>query len=205
MTRIGRKARIARRHGAADVARALARKAVRLPLLLAFGADRWHLRGYHTTAYMKAAVAFARDVPLELDVVAEVGCGLGEILTRVPARRRLGYDIDRGVIASARFLQRFTRSAAEFTVGSFEELAGAEPEVIDLLVVTGWFHYMPDDWIKDRLRDLLAAKRVRYILVDEFPHQRGRIEPLMDLFGVQVERRRDWQDDKSLFLYRCDA
>jgi hypothetical protein len=151
------------------------------------------------------AVALSRAVPEKLGVVAEVGCGLGDILNRVQAERRLGFDVDRSVISWARFLQRFNGSATEFAVGGFDALARSEPEVIDLLIMAGWFHYMPDEWIRDQLHHLFGVKRVRYLMVDEFPHQRGRIAPLVGPFGIQVERRHDWQDDKHLFLYRCAA
>ncbi|MFC4590300.1 class I SAM-dependent methyltransferase [Sphaerisporangium corydalis] len=203
MKSLNRKIALARRHGADRVAIALAGKALQFPLMMVFGGTRWHLRGYHTTNYKKVAVAMAGTVAAPAGVVAEVGCGLGDILTRVEARHRLGFDIDRGVIAWARFLRRFGRSRAEFAVGSFDALARSEHEAIDLLIMTGWFHYMPDDWIRDQMRSLLAVKRVRHLLVDEFPDQRGRIERLFDELALQVDRRHDWQDDKFLFLYRC--
>ncbi|MEU9884090.1 class I SAM-dependent methyltransferase [Sphaerisporangium sp. NPDC051011] len=203
--RLNRKIEVARRHGADNVAKALVGKAVQFPLSLIFGGDRWHLRGFHTTNYKKMAVELARTVPGRLDVVAEVGCGLGEILNRVPAGRRLGFDIDRGVIAWARFLQRSRRPRAEFAVGSFDALIKHDVREIDLLIAMGWFHYMPDEWIEHQTRALLALKRVRYVMVDEFPEQKGRIERIFDGFGVRVDRRHDWQDDKHLLLYRCDV
>ncbi|GII83252.1 hypothetical protein Ssi03_12420 [Sphaerisporangium siamense] len=203
--RLTRKIEVARRHGADNVAKALAGKALQFPLSLVFGADRWHLRGFHTTNYKKMAVEIARTVPGRLDVAVEVGCGLGDVLGRVRARRRLGFDIDRGVIAWARFLRRPGGTRPEFAVGSFDALIRHEVREIDLLITLGWFHYMPDDWIGQQMRALLAAKRVRYVLVDEFPEQKGRIERLFDGLGVRVDRRHDWQDDKHLLLYRCDV
>ncbi|GII68427.1 hypothetical protein Sme01_09030 [Sphaerisporangium melleum] len=203
--KINRKIHVARRHGAENVAIALAQKVMQFPLFLVYRGERWHLRGFHTTNYKKMAVAFAEDVPGGLDVVVEVGCGLGEIVSRVHAKHRFGYDIDPRAISWARFLQRFGRSGVDFRVGSFDTLEQTDLQDIDLLITMGWFHYMSDEWIETRLRALLRIKRVRYILVDEFPYQRGRIEKLFDTIGTQVEQRHDWQDDKILFLYRCDG
>jgi hypothetical protein len=205
MKQLNRKIMVARRHGANNVAMALAGKVLQFPLSVIFRGDKWHLRGFHTTNYKKVAVELAGAVPGRLDVVAEVGCGLGDILNRVPARRRLGFDIDRAAIKWARFLQRFTGGECEFDVGSFDALIRSEVKDIDLVIMMGWFHYMPDDWIRDQMRALLSSKRVRYVMVDEFPEQEGRISQIFDVFGVRVERRHDWQDDKNLLLYRSDA
>ncbi|WP_214412874.1 class I SAM-dependent methyltransferase [Sphaerisporangium fuscum] len=203
MKQLNRKLMVARRHGVDSVAMALAGRALQFPLALAFGGDKWHLRGFHTTNYKKVAVRLADAVPGRLEVVAEVGCGLGDVLKRIPARRRIGFDIDRGAIRWARFLQRLSPRRCEFGVGSFDALIRSDAERIDLLVMLGWFHYMPDEWIGDQMRALLASKRVRYLMVDEFPEQEGRIKRLFDAFGERVECRHDWQDDKNLLLYRC--
>jgi ubiquinone/menaquinone biosynthesis C-methylase UbiE len=205
VNKINRKIYVAKRHGAANVALALTQKAVQLPALLAFKGRRWQLRGYHTTNYKKTVVEFAKEVLGELDVVAEVGCGPGEIVSRVAAKRKLGLDIDPQVISWARFLTRFSRGNVEFRVGSFDTLAQTDLEVIDLLITTGWFHVKSDEWIEAEIRRLLKANKVRYIMVDEFSHQRGRIQRLFDTIGTRVEQRHDWQDDKILFLYRCDG
>jgi hypothetical protein len=201
--KLNKKVRVARRHGAHNVALALAVKALQFPLFLVYKGERWHLRGFYTTNYKKMAVALARAVPKRLDVVVEVGCGLGEIVNRVKAERKFAYDIDQRVILWAQFLKRFNRSSVEFREGSFDCLAKSELDEMDLLITMGWFHTVSDDWIQDQMRSLLARKRVRYVMVDEFPYQRGRIERIFDTIGVQVDRRYDWQDDKILFLYRC--
>ncbi|MGP3965781.1 methyltransferase domain-containing protein [Nonomuraea sp. 3N208] len=198
-----RKVHVARRHGAQNVAIALTQKLIQFPLFLMYRGERWHLRGYHTTNYKKMAVHLAKEISSDLDVVVEVGCGLGEIVNRVGAQRKFGLDIDQRVISWARFLQRFNRSDVEFHAGSFDTLAETDLEVIDLLITTGWFHYMSDEWIDTQIRKLLEAKHVRYIMVDEFPYQRGRIQRIFDTIATRVEQRHDWQDDKILFLYRC--
>ncbi|WP_203973709.1 class I SAM-dependent methyltransferase [Planotetraspora silvatica] len=205
MKQLTRKVEVARRHGAGSVSKALTLRALRFPLWLVYRPEKWHLRGFHTTNYKKMAVALAHEVPAPLNVVVDVGCGLGEILNRVDAPRRIGLDVEPGVISWARLLQRFTRSDVEFRAGSFESLTPADPEVIDLVIALGWFHYMADEWIEDRMRTLLATRRVRYVMVDEFPAQAGRIEGIFDDFGEPVRRCHDWQDGKTLFLYRCDG
>ncbi|MER7503236.1 class I SAM-dependent methyltransferase [Nonomuraea pusilla] len=205
VNKLNRKVAVARRHGVENVALALANKVIQYPLYLVYGAERWHLRKYHTTNYKKMAVAFSRDVPGTLDVVADVGCGLGEVVNRVRAGRKLGLDVDPRVIAWAKFLQRFNRSDVDFRAGSLDTLARADVPAVDLLITLGWFHYMTDEWIDEQMRDLLKAKPVRYVMVDEMSYQRGRIQKLFDAIGTRVEQRHDWQDDKLLFLYRCEG
>ncbi|GAA4229531.1 SAM-dependent methyltransferase [Streptosporangium album] len=195
---------MARKHGVGNAMLALSRKAFLSPLLSAYGADKWHLRGFHTTNYKKIAVALSREVSGSARVVVEVGCGLGDIVSRVKAYRKFGYDVDSATISCARLLRRLRRPDTSYRVGSFDSLVHLEFESIDLLIAMGWLHYMPDEWIEENLRSLLTSKRVRYIMVDEFPGQRGRIETMMKTFGTLVKQEFDWQDGKAVLLFHCD-
>ncbi|ACZ89216.1 hypothetical protein Aros01_07414 [Streptosporangium roseum] len=195
---------MARKHGVGNTVTALTRKVLLSPLLSAYGADKWHLRGFHTTNYKKVAVALAREVPGSSRVVVEVGCGLGDIVSRVKADKKFGYDVDSATISCARLLGRLRRPDTSYRVGSFDSLVHLECESIDLLIAMGWLHYMPDEWIEENLRSLLKNKPVQYIMVDEFPGQRGRIETMMKAFGTLVRQESDWQDGKIVLLFQCD-
>jgi hypothetical protein len=90
--------------------------------------------------------------------VVELGCGLGDILSRIEAPIRVGYDIDSGVIRAARFLHGRHVTFVEGDAASFRE------ERPDVLILVNWLHNVsPAD-----LRELLLplAAKSRYLIVD---------------------------------------
>jgi hypothetical protein len=204
MKRLDDKLKLMRRHGVGNVTRELGRRMLVSPLLAAYGTQRWHNRGFCTTNYKKIVVAMARQLPERPDVVVEVGCGLGDLVSRVRAGHRFGYDIDAQVVACARVLQRFRRGEVIYRTGSIDSLEQLEFDVVDLLITIGWLHVFTDEWIQEQLRALTKTKLVRYVLVDEFPEQRGRIETTFKPFGDLVAEEFDPQDRKSIFLFRCE-
>jgi SAM-dependent methyltransferase len=104
---------------------------------------------------------------LRPESVVEVGCGLGEILSRIRARERFGFDSDAAVVRAARFLHpRGTRwvAADAFAV---PELLPRE-QGIDCLVMINWIHNLRPDQLADCVLPLLP--RVRYLLLDAIDH-----------------------------------
>src|ERR1700683_5160229 len=74
-------------------------------LRLLFGVDRWHASApYSWRPYKELVVELANA--LEPSIAVEVGCGLGDIISRVNAVERFGIDSDARVIRAARFLHR---------------------------------------------------------------------------------------------------
>ncbi|HET8685245.1 MAG TPA: class I SAM-dependent methyltransferase, partial [Methanosarcina sp.] len=67
--------------------------------------DRWHIRAvYQFRPYKSQVVEIANST--QPDTAIEIGCGLGDILSRIHAKNKLGIDIDSGAIRSAKFLHR---------------------------------------------------------------------------------------------------
>jgi hypothetical protein len=91
-------------------------------------------------------------------VVCEVGCGLGSILGRVRAERRVGIDISPGVIRAARLIRS---REIEFRVGSLKDV---DLPAIDVLVLVNWIHEVSPEELEMRVVPLLPS--VRYLLLD---------------------------------------
>jgi SAM-dependent methyltransferase len=123
-----------------------------------FEFDPWHSKGtYYCRPYQRQAAKLINSVfP---NKVVEVGCGLGEILQRVNARQRFGYDIDQNVISAAKYLRG---KKIIFRVGTCYDVKETD---IDVLVLLNWIHNISPIDLKLMLNDLLP--HTKYILVEE--------------------------------------
>jgi SAM-dependent methyltransferase len=131
-----------------------------------YGFDPWHARSpFECRAYKREVVHLANG--LQPRVAVEIGCGLGEILARVEAGRRLGFDIDPNVVAAARHLYG---SRCEFavagagdvdTVGRAVGAPGAE-----LLIMVNWAHAVAWPELAAQIRGLARATSLRYLIID---------------------------------------
>ena len=72
-------------------------------LHLFFHFDRWHIGAtYYLKPYKSQVVRIINN--LAMDTVIEIGCGLGDIISRVDSLKRLGIDPDSQVIKCATLL-----------------------------------------------------------------------------------------------------
>src|SRR4051812_42859244 len=115
-----------------------------------FGFDRWHARSPNSARPYREQLARLAN-GLHPRCVVEVGCGLGGILSRISASRRLGYDRDPAVIRAARFLHG---RSIRFRVGDFEQVR--EPQ-IDLLIAVNWIHEFAPEEIERWIAPLLPS------------------------------------------------
>lgn len=92
------------------------------------------------------------------NVVCEIGCGLGSILTRVHAPRRMGFDIDAAVVKAAKL---FRSRSIEFQQGALAEVS---PPLMDVLILVNWIHDVSPADLERQLTPLLG--RTRYLVLD---------------------------------------
>lgn len=145
---------------ALSVKRSLLRPFVRLfywGLQQRFHFGPWHKNNsFYDRPYKALAVQMANE--LRPKVVVDVGCGLGEILARVDAPLRVGYDTEEGAIKAARLL--YGRRAT-FLSGSLQDV---REKRIDLLILLGWAHVLSPEKLAALLEPLLG--RCTYLLLD---------------------------------------
>lgn len=131
-----------------------------------YGFDIWHASApFPCREYKKRIVDLVTSFGPA--VVADLGCGLGEIIARVPAVRRYGIDPSATAIKAAR---RLHGRHTTFLVGRLEDataMKAAIPEAqIDLLIMTNWTHGYPIEALRSGLAALNALLPVRAILID---------------------------------------
>lgn len=130
-----------------------------------FGFDRWHASApFECRPYKQEVVDLANSV--HPNCVLEIGCGLGEIVSRVDSRLRFGMDADAKVLAAARYLYG---ASCKFVVGSLgdtrniAESAGACP---DLVILVNWPHGIGWPELRPQILKLVDLFDVSYLLVD---------------------------------------
>jgi SAM-dependent methyltransferase len=128
-----------------------------------FGFAWWHVTAPYSGRPYKRVVT---DVAAEMRPrkVAEIGCGLGNIISRVSATTRFGVDIDAKVIAAARYL---SRGKVNFMVGSAEALISDVVGHLDLVIAVNWLHAISPEEVREQLRPLIQAKAFTYFIADQ--------------------------------------
>lgn len=141
----------------------------------AFGFNRWHVRSpFPRRAYKARVVEMINSFSPE--TVVEIGCGLGEIVSRTKARNRFGFDLEAAVIAAA---GRPHGPSAVFQQGDLRlpgEIARAVRRPIDVLVAVNWPHMLPYDDLAHALREFAANLPVSILVIDTIRPERSGYE-----------------------------
>jgi SAM-dependent methyltransferase len=127
-----------------------------------FGFDAWHASAPYTCRpYKKRVVELANT--LHPHTVVEVGCGLGDIVSRIDAQCRYGLDLDPRVIRAARFLHAAGVEWVAGTSAALDELL-ASLTFIDCLIMVNWIHNVSPEDLAAQLEPLLP--KTRYLILD---------------------------------------
>jgi len=130
-----------------------------------YGFPRWHVGApFACRPYKAEVVRLANE--LRPRVTVEVGCGLGEILSRVSGEERLGFDPDASVVAAARHL--YGRKC-EFSVASVSEthrISSAIGRAVDVLIMVNWPHGIAWNELRGHVLRLTEVLSIGHIIVD---------------------------------------
>ena len=120
-----------------------------------FKFGKWHANApFYCRPYKKKVVDIIND--LKPVTIIEIGCGLGEIISRVNARNKYGIDIDANAIKFGALLAR----NVTFINGSFDAIYKIPEKHIDVLVLINWTHGLEPAFIKKEIYNLLKIKRL---------------------------------------------
>ncbi len=129
-----------------------------------FRFDEWHVHNiYENRPYKKKIVDTVNE--LHPKVVVEIGCGLGEIVSKAKAKARIGIDVDRNALRAARLLN--WRKHVTFIDGPLNAVGNIPQSEIDCLIMINWLHNISGPEIVVEMKHLLQQKTVRYLIVDE--------------------------------------
>ena len=164
--------RLKKKIGAIGIKRVLgaASEAARNKILhLIYGFDTWHVTGnFHARPYKADVVRLVETVAHSR--VVEVGVGLGDILGRVGAEKRLGLDRDPQVLKAARFC---VEGPVSFVVADFaapDQIISALKQndfsSIDVMILVNWIHMIEMNLIEQTLLTVTKTIKLRYIVMD---------------------------------------
>ncbi len=90
-----------------------------------FKFDEWHIATANDRLYVRFVVDSVNKMNISGKVV-EVGCGLGDVLSKINSRDKEGYDISTNVIRAAKFIHPLLKTY----VGSFENIINKSIEIL---------------------------------------------------------------------------
>jgi SAM-dependent methyltransferase len=169
--------------------------------------SNWHASApYECRPYKAEVVALANTV--DPAVVLEIGCGLGEIISRVNCDSRYGVDLDAAVLEGARFLHG---NACRFAVGSLSDgdaLFQFVRDRVDLLILVNWPHRLSWPDLSSAVEKVIHGLGARYVLIDGIRpevtgyanyHGRTRFEAWGEIACEKISS----DGARVLYLVRC--
>jgi SAM-dependent methyltransferase len=116
-----------------------------------FRFDKWHVHTRYDRQYPDDIVRYLNSKPLDNRTsVVEIGCGLGDILTNLDYKKRVGFDLDLNALRAARFLSKLRFQANN----SFDWFKFPDSElngVFDTIIMVNWIHHVPPVLLKTKI------------------------------------------------------
>lgn len=131
-----------------------------------FKFDRWHVSPFISRAYAKAIVDFLNSVDKKNNI-AEIGCGLADILRNVNFKNKFGFDADVRVLKAAKFLSFFGRSGATYHFKKFVFPSALEGNY-DVILLVNWIHHIEPFILKSYLGQYFKSNLAQsgFIIID---------------------------------------
>ncbi len=126
--------------------------------------DEWHWKNNYCCRTYKKILVRELNKLSPFEVAVEIGGGLGEIIGRINANRRILIDLDERVIKAAK--KNFLIEIDKAVVGSWEEAIKETPKDIDLLITVNWIHGISPKELKKNYKTFLRQKNVKLVVVD---------------------------------------
>lgn len=166
----------------------------------------WHIKSnIYCKPYKWRVIEVANS--LNPNSVIEIGCGLGEIISRVKAQYRVGIDIDKTCIYLADKLNK----GPIYIEGSFDSVLALPVNHIDLLIMVGFIHRIPMDTLSFHINQILDSKTCKYIITDMYreDYPDYRVVHVHDLSKYNkriklINRYDDYEGYSYIMLWRVD-
>lgn len=167
----------------------------------AYGLDAWHQSPFELRLYAQMAANSANE--LNVDCVVEVGCGLGEILRHINAKRAYGYDIDPNVVKAANAIKPTDK--IQYHIGELKDVAIGD---IDCLITISWMHYVSEAYLKEAYKTALEQNRIKYVIVDvkNIENKRRDFSEILPSHYHCISRKKYQAVESEIWIevYKCE-
>lgn len=150
--------------------------------------EEWHLSVIEERPYALYCIQLINSIQMHKTVV-EIGCGVGDLLSKIKSEYKRGYDVSYKVIEAGR--QLFPQ--LELEVGSFNTV---KEKNIDVLIAVNFMHRLEENVLLYNFQCMLRNSYVKYILVDfvesmayKYNHDYNRLFGLLGYKLVHESRR----------------
>jgi len=165
----------------------------------------WHIKvNIYCRPYKWRVIEVANS--LNPNSVIDIGCGLGEIISRVKAQYRVGIDIDKSCIYLANKLNK----GPIYIEGSFDSVLALQVKEIDLLIIVGLIHGISMDTLSFHINQILDSKTCKYIITDRYKEdypERGIVHDLSK-YNKRIKLINaydDYEGYRDIMLWRVDS
>lgn len=167
-----------------------------------YGFDAWHTVPYQMREYAWDIVSMINESPDEYKdfTIAEIGCGLGDIIRNINANRKYGIDLSAEVIEAAKTLDK--RGEVNWIPGSFYDAAKLND--IDMLITVNFMHEIKPNDLKDMYDSVIKSNNIKYIIADsakgyqyEYWHDFSYLLP-----DYEVVSYKTYSYNKRVFLFK---
>lgn len=154
--------------------------------------DKWHLYKLDNKKYVEDIIEYVNSTK-DIQSVLEIGCGLGDIIGNLKAKKCMGLDTSPQAVKAAKLLFPKTN----FLVGSFEQISHKK---IDCLITVNFMHGIPKIDLQKYYADFCKKNYVRYIIFDSVVSKRyEHSHKAEDILGE------NWILEKHIGRYAADG
>lgn len=135
-----------------------------------FHFSKWNVSPYEHRPYIQK-IANVINSDRNIYSVADIGCGIGELLRNLNCTELYGYDINYANIMAAEFLDKKNR--IHYMCGTFDDISGMK---FDCLVSVNFPHGDTEEYWKPIYHRFLQKNDVKKLIVDVHPE---KLDPIM--------------------------
>ena len=138
-------------------------------LSLGLNVPKWHLNATFESRDYKRKVIKISNI-YKTNFVIEIGCGIGEILGRLNASQKYGFDINKDTLILCKRLNKNIKTIHNDIMTNnqkiFEIINSSEKEETILIIMVNWLHEYSEIKVKDMMESILSIKRNIIIIAD---------------------------------------
>lgn len=139
-----------------------------LILFLIYHFDSWHISPSGNRIYPEAIISFVKE-KYPLDDICEIGCGLGDTISKLEGKNMIGLDYDENVLKAASFLHK---KKCYLRFMKFVFPSSSLEGKYDLIIAVNWIHSFDEQTLKNKLLDYFREnlKENGLLIVDSINH-----------------------------------